>query len=165
MYKFFSFLLVVMFCILNTSLMCTVSEDENHHTTIHVLNQSDSTVYIFDDVISQGMLNHLSFSTIMHQGEGVKAFPNEWNSSAMRLYGSYYEYAFNKQYDSLWVYFLDAYTLEVESNFTNDAVRGCYVLSLNDLMSLNWKIVYPPTEEMKNVKMIPSYEEWTKSSN
>jgi len=34
-----------------------------------------------------------------------------------------------------------------------------YDLSLQDLEKLNWKVYYPPTEAMKDMKMFPPYQE------
>ena len=34
-----------------------------------------------------------------------------------------------------------------------------YDLSLSDLQYLKWKVTYPPTEEMKNMRMYPPYEQ------
>ena len=32
-----------------------------------------------------------------------------------------------------------------------------YDLSLSNLRNLNWRIAFPPTEEMRNIKMWPPY--------
>jgi len=34
-----------------------------------------------------------------------------------------------------------------------------YYLSLQDLQKLNWRVSYPPTPEMKDMKMYPAYKE------
>jgi hypothetical protein len=40
-----------------------------------------------------------------------------------------------------------------------------YDLSHSDLKKLNWRIDYPPTEAMKDVKMYPPYKEWSNVSD
>jgi hypothetical protein len=43
---------------------------------------------------------------------------------------------------------------EVRDNYM---VTQRYDLSLDDLRRLDWKLSFPPTEEMRNIKMWPPY--------
>ena len=39
-----------------------------------------------------------------------------------------------------------------------------YFVSLENLQSLDWRIAYPPTPEMKDIKMLPPYEDAIKNA-
>ena len=68
----------------------------------------------------------------------------------------FYESGFGAVSDTLWIYVLDS--VKLNSGVTSlDAVRQCYGVTLNDLYRLNWTVSYPPTPEMKNIKMYPAY--------
>ncbi len=43
-------------------------------------------------------------------------------------------------------------------SYHSDVKIVCYILTLDDLEQLNWSISFPPTEEMKNVRMEPEFE-------
>ena len=67
-----------------------------------------------------------------------------------------YEYIFTKT-DVFKVYVLPVYVAPGEDDGTwIPLVR--YDLSLDDMVSLNYYLSYPPDERMKGVKMDPSYE-------
>ena len=63
--------------------------------------------------------------------------------------------------DTVFVYIFDATIVE---NTSWDVIAKDYLvlkrydLTLDDLQRLDWKITYPPTEAMKDVKQFPPYE-------
>jgi len=64
--------------------------------------------------------------------------------------------------DTMSIFFFDPDTLakyEWETIRQEYKILVRYDLSHNDLKKLNWRIYYPPTEEMKDMKMYPSYGE------
>ena len=61
--------------------------------------------------------------------------------------------------DTLMVFVFDARLLETNPSHVEDALLVRYDLSLYDLRRLNWTLAYPPTENMKDMKMWPEYEE------
>ena len=142
-----------------TLLSCGDKEDEFHHRTINVNNLSDEIVYVMGDLWYP---NHMSFSCALVYGNGCKTNPKEVNKKALDLgNNSFYEYNFGMMSDTLWIYVLDS--VKLNSGVTSlDAVRQCYGVTLSDLYRLNWTISYPPTPEMKDIKMYPVYSESAK---
>ena len=72
------------------------------------------------------------------------------------------EHQFGRIGDSLFVYIFDAELIENtpwEVIAKDYLVLKRYDLTLEDLQRLNWKITYPPTEAMKDVKQYPPYGE------
>lgn len=71
-----------------------------------------------------------------------------------------YEQMFICEFDTLIVFVftadsLDLYGLDyVKRNYL---VSQRYDISLSDLQQLNWQLRFPPTEEMRNIKMWPPY--------
>ena len=62
--------------------------------------------------------------------------------------------------DTLIVFVINADTLATygwECVKNNYLISQRYDVSLNDLQQLNWKLTYPPTVEMRNIKMWPPY--------
>ena len=58
--------------------------------------------------------------------------------------------------DSLYIAVFDS-----DRNNENDSPRFLfsYLLSINDLQKVNFHLTYPPTENMKDLHMWPSYED------
>ncbi|WP_291529407.1 hypothetical protein [Bacteroides sp. UBA939] len=62
--------------------------------------------------------------------------------------------------DTMSIFFFDPDTLakyEWETIRQDYKILVRYDLSHNDLKALDWRIYYPPTEKMKNMKMYPLY--------
>lgn len=60
------------------------------------------------------------------------------------------------------VYFIDGVKLEASTwgkVLEDSLILKTYDLTLEDLQMLDYKISYPPTEDMKYIKMYPKYEE------
>ncbi len=47
----------------------------------------------------------------------------------------------------------------------HNMVMQRYDLSLTDLQNLNWTLTFPPTEEMRNIKMWPPYGTYDEHGN
>lgn len=47
----------------------------------------------------------------------------------------------------------------------NHLVDQRYDLSLNDLKQLNWQLFFPPSAEMRNIKMWPPYGTYDANGN
>ena len=142
-----------------TLLSCGDKEDEFHHRTININNMSDETVYVMGDWIYP---NWTSFKSALVYGNGGKTNPKEVNKKAFTLEPNHFwENNFGMMSDTLWIYVLDS--VKLNSGVTSlDAVRQCYGVTLSDLYRLNWTISYPPTPEMKDIKMYPVYSESAK---
>lgn len=144
-------------------------EDNNHHQKIMFVNNTEHELYLFMSYNPDMFVEKsLDFKVVLHQGGINKVSPFETNGRVLSMMDSYWETVFEREKefnsDTLWLYVLDAYKLEVEKNYGFDAALECYGLTLADLRKVNWKLTYPPTEEMKEIKMFPSFEEVIRKS-
>jgi hypothetical protein len=60
----------------------------------------------------------------------------------------------------LYIFVLDMQVLEnypIDTIMNNYMILQRYDLTISDLQRLDWQIVYPPNEAMKDVKMYPPY--------
>jgi len=103
-----------------------------------------------------------SINTIPIYYDWNKILPNdEFGLMGIRhsTWKSTFEY---HKIDTLMIYIFDEEVLK--NNTWGNVIRYYlvlqrYDLSLQDLEKLNWKIYYPPTEAMKDIKMFPPYKE------
>lgn len=134
-------------------------EDENHHRTIEIINNSEKAIYThggysYPDTLFD--IGRLSSPRSIHKVE-----PHESNRTAFRD-RSFWESGFKAGWilsDTLMIYIYDAELLDSKT-FTHikNTVIQRYDLSLQDLQFLNWRISYPPSEAMKKIKMYPPYK-------
>jgi len=84
------------------------------------------------------------------------------NTEALSWWGDCYEAEFHPIgiFDTIYVYVFYASVVENtpwEVVARDYLVLKRYDLTLEDLQRLDWKITYPPTEAMKDVKQYPPY--------
>ncbi|BEG99282.1 hypothetical protein [Bacteroides sedimenti] len=141
-----------------TASMCT-KEDEYHHNTIRFINKSDVPVYIVADHSYPDTLNN-RLGGMEYQPQIYKAYPNAENKDALQQ-RDYWEAVFKDgisiKSDTLMVYVFDAKLLESHSTHINNTIIQRYDLSLQDLQDANWTLTYPPSPNMKVIKMWPPY--------
>ena len=149
------FLLLSIVCITTT---CLQKDSENCHYSIKFTNNSEQILYVNEhpDLYPDPFdIRNLSYFTPTQKD--IKCC-EEKRISYMR---SCIENAYNHgRIDTLFVYIFNA---EVVENMPWEIVARDYLvlkrydLTLDDLQWLDWKITYPPTEAMKDVKMYPPY--------
>lgn len=132
-------------------------EDENHHKTIEIINNSEKTLYA-----DCGVSYPDTLFDIRRPSPAYKIKPYERNTTALwnrDYWESDFEVGWIIPSDTLMIYIYDAELLDSKT-FTHikNTVIQRYDLSLQDLQFLNWKISYPPSEAMKDIKMYPSYK-------
>ena len=54
------------------------------------------------------------------------------------------------------IFIMDADIVELHTDFKKAIIQR-YDISLQDLQCLNWMLTYPPSENMKDIKMWPPY--------
>lgn len=167
--KHYYFLIIqmsILFCV-----SCAPENDENHHYYIIFNNNTGKDLYVIDSSIYPDTTN----------GPGGKIFGNQgfckveaYRSSSEPLHYLWesYEEAFildeyGKRYpsDTMMVFVYDVETFDKitrhdrvkDSLLLQEAFRARYDLSLQDLQRLNWTLSYPPTENMKTIKMWPNF--------
>ena len=157
------YLSVFFLYIICAAVSCEKKESEICHTVIRFSNNSENDLYIRSVLGNKGHPITLELSyyhnTILTQ---YKVVSGEQNNRRATDNNTCYEHVFerNSTPDTLKFYVLDAYVVE---NTPWDIVARDYLvlkrydLSLEDLQKLNWRVTYPPTEEMKDVEQYPPY--------
>ncbi len=138
---------------------CVMKEDENHHTTIEVINNSEKAIYAQCGISYPDTLFGASIQIPVPSIYKVE--PHERNRTAAALSNrGYWENNFKGKWkipsDTLMIYIYDAELLD-SKNYTHvkNTIIQRYDVSLQDLQWLNWQITYPPSEAMKGIKMYP----------
>lgn len=133
-----------------TASNCAMDYDETLH--LYLINNSDQEVkhlnYFSDTVMP--VTDRTSFRTKALSGKDVAVGSKTWELTYEKDFPSDTMHFFILSSDTL-----DKYGWEQVQGDYNILVR--YDLSLQDLYTLNFRIVYPPNEVMSNIKMYPSY--------
>lgn len=135
-------------------------EDEFHHKTIEITNNSEKAIYAY---FGFAYPDTLDFFGVPSSSEPsiYKIETQESNTSAL-WQRTFWEIIFKDERDipsdTLMVFILDAELLESETGHINNTIIQRYDLSLRDLQRTNWKLAYPPSENMKSIKMYPPYK-------
>lgn len=145
-------------CLLLTAMTCTKDGADAHHH-IKFYNTSNYDIYI-ERSFDHPDTSLSSIGDITIPGWGNKVEAHSENNEALTDYMDDYEQMFICEFDTLIVFVftadsLDLYGLDyVKRNYL---VSQRYDISLSDLQQLNWQLRFPPTEEMRNIKMWPPY--------
>jgi hypothetical protein len=137
------------------------NEDENHHRTIEVINNSEKAIYAnfdfaYPDTLAPGVPSSSEPSI-------YKVEPHERNTSALwqRDFWEliFRDFRYEKQIpsDTLMVFIFDVELLDSHTTHINNTVIQRYDLSLQDLQRINWTLTYPPSPNMSAIKMYPPY--------
>lgn len=134
-------------------------EDENHHKTIEVVNNSEKAIYAYFDVAYP---DTLALSGVPSSSEPsiYKVEPHKRNKTAL-WQNTFWEVIFRDGRrilsDTLMVFIMDAELLESNTTHVNNTIIQRYDLSLQDLQRINWTLTYPPSPNMSAIKMYPPY--------
>ena len=137
------------------------NKENNCHETIIFENRTSRTLYVTSSYLYPDTSTFAGIPNPVLAPTNTKIFPNESNTSV--FWGNdCIELAYKDLIpsDTMMIYIFDAEVLETEewSDVIHDyKVLIRYDLSQNDLKYLDWKVTYPPTEAMKDMKMYPSY--------
>ena len=152
----FAYFLVLLFFLPFYS--CRHIEDEDHHYTIRFANNSNKAIYIASPGYPDTTVSDCG--TLL-EPQIYKALPKEVNTSALDN-RERWELAFGNRdqlpYDTLIIFVLDAEKLEARNAHAKYALLVRYDLGLKDLHRVNWMLTYPPSENMKDIKMWPPYK-------
>jgi len=135
---------------------CALKDNDNCHHSITIINIGDFDIYysISPDVpiSAQVLVSNPQFYKIgTHTSK-----KDRWRNCIEYEFtiGTSFSDGRFEPLDSMKVYIFDAHVLEQELKYKT--LRR-YDLGLKDFKHLNWKISYPPNEEMKDVVMHPPY--------
>ena len=165
-------LLIIVATILSANDCGYYPEDETHHTTIYLVNWGDKPIFIFGDIkwnwdddsyidhLAKYNYNILDYLKNYHFAYDFgKIMPGKTDYDLMDLERTYYESLKDKDSVAISVYDGE----RVEANDSDNFIV-CYLLSSEDLKKLHFQVSYPPTEDMKDVYMYPTYEEVLRQS-
>jgi hypothetical protein len=141
----------------------TCESKKNLHYSVTLINQSDYDVYLcmpstsfygeyIDDV--KYLKCNLNRFYILEKNSTEEYQP--FNYSIERELGSSqvldWYFVSSKHYNAPLVFY-DCDSISIKND-----ILAHYQLALEDLRQMNWTVVYPPSEEMKNMKMYAPYE-------
>lgn len=142
-------LLILLVVCVSCDVAFNVPQDE--HCYLSCENNSNNTVYLslfFPDPPKE----HCPFSL---PEKCCAVAPRTINDCIIPLSrGDTYENIFRK-YSTIVVYVFPFYT--EKSILLDDNKLVSYILTLEDLVSLNFHLSYPPNKDMKDVRMDPAY--------
>jgi len=160
MRKYFLFLLTI---ILFSS--CTRSCEEEFKD-LYIVNNSDKTLFFMKGKHYPDTTIENNFNFWDSEGNRIYAVPSnsispfETKKADVILHNSREQFYY--RFDTLMIFLFDS---SVIKNIPPETVEKDYLvlqrydLSLQDLHKLHWKVYYPPTDAMKDMKMWPPYQE------
>ena len=123
---------------------CIRKETANCHFNIHVKNNSNKPIYIYDYYdYPDSSLKNKNYNPAV-SGEYYKVKPSETTNIRRSCYEGLFETRIPS--DTIMIYIFDAQTLATtpwETVKKNNLYLKRYDLSLQDLRNLNWLINYP----------------------
>lgn len=123
-------------------------DDERYHEKMYFVNTSNSPVYV--EWNSSLLPYLLSKRAINHWYD----YASPMKSVVMYNFDTWESYFLHSS-DTMRIYVADADKV-IADDTTNLLAR--YDLSLFDLIDLNWRVSYPPSLNMKNMTMTPSFD-------
>ena len=140
---------------------CVSKESENCHLAIEFSNNSDMTLYVKDDsfyLVDSPDPFDIRKRSYFHPGQkNIKSHSVSKDAISSR---NCWEYSFRSAIEMLYIYVFDAAVVENtpwEVIARDYLVLKRYDLSLEDLQKLDWRVTYPPTDAMKDIKQYPPY--------
>ena len=139
----------------------------NSHFHIPFKNNADYSIYVYPSSKEQYLAFPRYQDTILQpyypdpslDTAHYKIMPKFEDNTPLFIMSAY-ESVFGYEFDTLLVFIFNADTLEMLSWDTVRAyykVEQRYDLSLEDLQNVDFKLSFPPTEDMKHIHMWPPY--------
>ena len=160
--KYYNFILLAITPIIISAFTCynyPDYEDESHHYKIYFENCWDKPIVVWSTkdcyYLNNPCTMYVPFNKLWkYENQGEVIYPGRIDGDYIKHDG-YYEDWFEEG-DSLYIAVFDS-----DRNNENDSPRFLfsYLLSINDLQKVNFHLTYPPTENMKDLHMWPSYED------
>ena len=151
---------LILFCICFSNACNRHVDREDCHFTIAFVNNSRKSVYVRQAGYSDTLYIKDFSYTPKAPNNMYKVIEGQINTKVLKLrrcYEADFQYGDLKR---LMIFVFDA---EIVENTPWEIVSKDYLVlkrydvTLEDLQRLDWKITYPPTEAMKDMKMWPPY--------
>lgn len=140
------------------------------HSTLAFENNSSDTIYVVGGILNKGIDDYSSKKvSIGLPKKYCEVAPKSINYHTAPIHASGVAYSYEnvftktKNAKKCLVYVVPFYSTEniAEGKPLYDYKLVCFELSLEDLISLDYHLYYPPNEKMRYVKMYPPYEALT----
>ena len=160
-------IIILLLYIVCTAVTCEKKENENCHRAINFSNNLSKDLYVRGirfNFIAPGADELGYFRNTVSPEYKVKSGEQN-NRRATDLFNSCHEWNFDAKggnSDTLNVFVFEASVIENtpwEVVARDYLVLKRYDLTLGDLQRLDWRVTYPPTEAMKDIKQYPPYGE------
>ena len=152
MKRFFKLNVSLLFCLG----IFTACPEVDYKNLVNIKNNSEHYITTYIGVISSEYGGSLYPDTLLPPIKvGIEIKPH-----SDRSYTYNYNYSKNK-FDTICIFI---WNTELASDVPWDSIRlknkiiQRYDISYKDLENLKWKISYPPSSEMENIKMFPPYK-------
>ena len=136
-----------------------VHKAKHCHKTIPTVNNSDKQLYVIANLsYPDTTFYHPWPIDRYHEWVNAKSSNENTLESGWNCHESNFIYKYPA--DTLMVWIFDVQEnmhMGWDSVIDNHVVLQNYYLSIKDLQSLDWRIYYPPTPEMRKMKMWPPY--------
>ena len=145
---------LIFLCFLTFTFMSCLKES---HYDIPFYNSTDYTIYV-DVSFDHPDTTLRQMQDVTTSGWFLDIKPHKWGNPLDNMMTTY-ESEFHGM-DTLIIFVFNSDTLATYGweNVKDDyLISQRYDLSLNDLKRMNWHLSFPPTEEMRNIKMWPPY--------
>ena len=155
---------LVLCCSFLTAMECTSDRDDFHHH-IFFCNNGNYATYV--DISYKHPDTAIQRDPTI-PGWHKKTEPHRTNEDALTNASSYEGDFSSHLMDTLIIFVFNADTATLQGwEYVKDhnLVTQRYDLSLSDLQNLNWSLTFPPTEEMRNIKMWPPYGTYDEHGN
>lgn len=158
-------IILLLFVVLSITNACNNKENKDCHKSIEIINNSSKSIYVIGDVQYPDTTYFIHSASPELTSYITKVTSETSSSKPLRFtwdcWETIFSYGAQIPSDTVMIFIFDAETIE---NTSWSIVCGDYLvlqrydLSLENLKYLNWKLSYPPTEEMKDMKMYPPYK-------
>ena len=149
-------LLLIGSCLLFTACDLTIDRDDAHyHIRFYNASVYNAFIGISFDYPDTTLRNRQDVTT---PGWYLGVESHNSNNDALASMTSYESIFYS--IDTLIIFVFNADTLSArgwDNVKEHNIVTQRYDLSLSDLYNLDWRLTFPPTEEMRNIKMWPPY--------
>jgi hypothetical protein len=156
-------LAVLLFLAIHLITGCREKEGINCHRSISFKNNTDKELVVMMDYLYPDTIKGIAATGGYILNADWRVQPGEiGNKDALHI-RSCWEARFEGSLmpsDTIMIFVFATQVLEsmpFPDVYENYLILKRYDLSLQDLQNLDWQISYPPTEEMKDMKMYPPY--------
>lgn len=152
-------IILIMAITIMSLLSCVLHpEDENHHQSIRIRNNSSKTIYVAEGVWYPDTMSIFGIAHGIPESHEISS--GGVNEDVFWMF-DFWEDAFGDvnaiKSDTIIVFILDGKARTLPAKEIPQTIIQRYDIGLKDLQRTNWLLTYPPSESMKDIKMWPPY--------